>query len=149
MFFLHRLIHNFKLVFEKMVFHEKRSFSYLVGFACFFFFSLIWKREETKNTFAAVSKKFCAFHSVDLFHSNKPCYLETQFDELCLIFKSIKKALKMSSKILPYVLYPTFEVKVGLSIPNKMFYLLQWKPFKNDHKCFLFHLKSSFRSQDT
>ena len=55
----------------------------------------------------------------------------------------------MSSKILPYVLYPTFEVKVGLSIPNKMFYLLQWKPFKNDHKCFLFHLKNSFRSQDT
>ena len=23
-----------------------------------------------------------------------------------------------------------------------------WKPFKNDDKCFLFHLKSSFRSQD-
>ena len=28
-------------------------------------------------------------------------------------------------------------------------YLLHWKPFKNDEKCFLFHLKSSFRSQDT
>ena len=23
-----------------------------------------------------------------------------------------------------------------------------WKLFKNDEKCFLFHLKSSFRSQD-
>ena len=23
-----------------------------------------------------------------------------------------------------------------------------WKPFKNDEKCFLFYLKSSFRSQD-
>ena len=23
-----------------------------------------------------------------------------------------------------------------------------WKPFQNDEKCFLFHLKSSFRSQD-
>ena len=23
-----------------------------------------------------------------------------------------------------------------------------WKPFKNDEKCFLFHLKSSFRSQN-
>ena len=23
-----------------------------------------------------------------------------------------------------------------------------WKPFKIDEKCFLFHLKSSFRSQD-
>ena len=27
-----------------------------------------------------------------------------------------------------------------------MFYLLQWKPFKNDEKCFLFHLKSCFSS---
>ena len=31
---------------------------------------------------------------------------------------------------------------------KKLFYLLQWKPFKNDEKWFLFHLKSSFRSQD-
>ena len=23
-----------------------------------------------------------------------------------------------------------------------------WKPFKNDEKCFLFHLESPFRSQD-
>ena len=27
-------------------------------------------------------------------------------------------------------------------------YLLHLKPFKNDEKCFFFHLKSSFRSQD-
>ena len=27
-------------------------------------------------------------------------------------------------------------------------YLLEWKPFKNNEKCFLFHLKGSFRSQD-
>ena len=25
---------------------------------------------------------------------------------------------------------------------------VNWKPFKNDEKCFLVHLKSSFRSQD-
>ena len=29
-------------------------------------------------------------------------------------------------------------------LPKKLFYLLHWKPFKNDEKCFLFHLKSSF-----
>ena len=29
-----------------------------------------------------------------------------------------------------------------------MRYLLDWKPFKNDEKCFLFHLKSSFRFHD-
>ena len=31
--------------------------------------------------------------------------------------------------------------------PKKLFYLLQWKTFK-DEKCFLFHLKSRFCSQD-
>ena len=39
--------------------------------------------------------------------------------------------------------------KVGLSrSKNILFYLLHWKPFKNDEKYFLFHLKSSFGSQD-
>ena len=33
-------------------------------------------------------------------------------------------------------------------LPEKLFYLLQWKPFKNDEKRFLFHLNSSFHSQD-
>ena len=41
------------------------------------------------------------------------------------------------------------KVKVGpLTFPKKLCYLLHWKPFKNDEKCLLFHLKSSFRSQD-
>ena len=31
---------------------------------------------------------------------------------------------------------------------KNLFYLLQWLPFKNDEKCFLFHVKTSFRSQD-
>ena len=39
-------------------------------------------------------------------------------------------------------------VKVGLSPSKKLYYLLDWNPFKNDEECFLFHLKSSFRSQD-
>ena len=38
--------------------------------------------------------------------------------------------------------------KVGLSPSKKNYFcLLQWKPFKNDGKCFLFHLESSFPSQ--
>ena len=36
-------------------------------------------------------------------------------------------------------------LKVGLSL---LFYLLPLKTFKNYEKCFLFHLKSSFHSQD-
>ena len=40
-------------------------------------------------------------------------------------------------------------IKVGLSPSKKnSFYLLQQNPFKNDEKCFLFHLKSSSSSQD-
>ena len=41
-------------------------------------------------------------------------------------------------------------LKVRLPSSKKIsFYLLQWKKtFKNDEKCFLFHVKSSFRPQD-
>ena len=35
-----------------------------------------------------------------------------------------------------------------LTFQKELHYLLDWMPFKNDEKCFLFHLKSSFRSQD-
>ena len=35
-----------------------------------------------------------------------------------------------------------------LTFEKSCFYLLQWKPFKNDEKCFLFHAKSFFRSKD-
>ena len=41
-----------------------------------------------------------------------------------------------------------FQFKVAFSPSKKLFYLLQWKLFKNDGKCFLFHFKSSFRSQN-
>ena len=38
---------------------------------------------------------------------------------------------------------------IGLSPSKKIhFYLLQWKPFKSDEKCFLFHLKGSFPSKN-
>ena len=45
----------------------------------------------------------------------------------CNYWKSLKSA-------------PTFQ--------NKLVYLLQWKLFKSDEKCILFHLKNSPRSQD-
>ena len=38
--------------------------------------------------------------------------------------------------------------EIGLAASKKDFYLLQLKPVKNGEKCFLFHLKSSFLSQD-
>ena len=39
------------------------------------------------------------------------------------------------------------RIKVG-PFKKTLFDLLRWKPFKNDEKCFLFPLESSFRSQD-
>ena len=35
-----------------------------------------------------------------------------------------------------------------LSSKKNLCYLLDWKPFKNDEKCFLFHLENSICSQD-
>ena len=39
------------------------------------------------------------------------------------------------------------KLKLDPHLPKNIFYLLQWKPFKNDEKCFLFHFESSFQSQ--
>ena len=39
-------------------------------------------------------------------------------------------------------------LKSDSQLPKKLFYFLQWKTFTNDEKCFLFHSKSSFCSQD-
>ena len=43
--------------------------------------------------------------------------------------------------------YTVQKVRFSPPPPPKKYYLLHWKPFKSDEKCFLFHLKSSFRSQ--
>ena len=40
------------------------------------------------------------------------------------------------------------SLKSDSHLPKKMFYFRQRKPFKSDQKCFLFHLESSFCSQD-
>ena len=37
---------------------------------------------------------------------------------------------------------------VCMKVKGALSGLRQWKPFKNDEKSFLFHLKSCFRSQD-
>ena len=37
------------------------------------------------------------------------------------------------------------NLKSDSHLPKKTCYLPHWKPFKNDEKCFLFHLKSSFK----
>ena len=51
--------------------------------------------------------------------------------------------------VVKLVLDPSLKIKVGL-LPSKkdLFYLLEWKSFKNYEKLFLFHPKSSFHAQD-
>ena len=39
-------------------------------------------------------------------------------------------------------------LKSNSHLPKNYFYWLQWKAFKSDEKCFLIHVKSSFRSWD-
>ena len=39
-------------------------------------------------------------------------------------------------------------LKLNSVLPKTIFYLFQSNPFKNDEKCFLFHPKSSFHSED-
>ena len=51
-------------------------------------------------------------------------------------------------EILEERVYSNVKIKLDSHLPKKLFCLLQWKPFKNDEKWFLFHLKSSLRSQD-
>ena len=44
--------------------------------------------------------------------------------------------------------YDKVPLKSDSHLPKNLGYLLDWKPFKNYEKCFLFRLKSFFRSQD-
>ena len=45
-------------------------------------------------------------------------------------------------------LFLQFNLKSGSYLPKNFCHLIHWKPFTNDEKCFVFHLKSSFRCQD-
>ena len=51
--------------------------------------------------------------------------------------------------ILDLTFFYSFTLKSeSLTLQKKLCYLLHWNPFKSDEICFLFHLESSFRSQD-
>ena len=56
--------------------------------------------------------------------------------------KAYKKAYSQEFR------YHKKPIKSHFQLRKKLFYLLQWKSFKNDGKRFLFQLRSSFCSQD-
>ena len=84
--------------------------------------------------------------SIDL---KDPDFL-TGFDSIFI--EAMTKQYAMDSDIIGTSEYKTFfrEVKAFSLEAHSQVWDNSWqlKPFKNDEKCFLFHLKSSFRSQD-
>ena len=63
--------------------------------------------------------------------------------------KSLKILLEEDHFSKVWSLQPVILLLAYIFIENKLLQsLFPWKPFKNFEKCFLFHLKSSFRSQD-
>ena len=97
------------------------------------------------------------------------CFLKSIgpiFPDFLTIFQQIKPLIQLLFKHLKKMLRNTLrrfikreEIKdkkacyiVVLNVKGALSGLREfsgnWKPFKNDEKCFLFYLKSSFRSQD-
>ena len=81
--------------------------------------------------------------------------IRKNFDNVfCLLVDHFTKALMVFIILINFVICViinigicSYIIKVGLSpSKKKSFYLLEWKPLKNDEKFFLFHLKSCFRS---
>ena len=66
---------------------------------------------------------------------------------LVVFFYELVRHLLFSTWIL-IISSPCFIWSRSLTFQKCFCYLLDWKPFKNDEKCFLFYLKSSFCSQD-
>ena len=77
-------------------------------------------------------------------------------DGMSLIFvlKNTVAAMGHNGPSMPFDFKFPFQkksilIKVVLSPSKKiLWYLLDWQPFRSYEKCFLFHRKSSFRSQD-
>ena len=63
-----------------------------------------------------------------------------------------QRVLKLSFLIYIFNYHQNLQIDLSLKsnshLPKNLCYLFHWKPFKNDETCFLFHLKSSFHSQD-
>ena len=94
------------------------------------------------------------------FHSNLPCHIvcgnqTCQSGDMLFGVPTYKAIQSISHVVLwPHVtnqihclhLHKTYRRRQPLNLdsclPKKLFQLLQWKPFKNDGKCFLFYLNS-------
>ena len=121
--------------------------------------SLVTQKRESQNggnkkaKHAKFSEKgTCAYQEKRDVRNSKSsllsCYLRFEIPPFALLatMKQTTSWLLLSNQSLIHGL--TLSFTVGLSLSKKKCYLLNWKIFKNDEKCFFFHLKSSFCSQD-
>ena len=87
-----------------------------------------------------------------------PCFWTMHL--LVLLEMSLKIFFKKNALIVPFLLHQMLSLISKINrFYTKDYYFYRcilryetifgnWEPFKNDEKCFLFHLKSSFGSQD-
>ena len=83
------------------------------------------------------------------FHGNKRFWIFNPTHSRGILFSILSDILifkrRPPSAILTEI--TSINLKRDSYVPKTVL-LLQWKPFKNNEKCFLYHLKSPFRSQD-
>ena len=96
------------------------------------------------------------YFSVLIADPRTDCKTYQEYLNKCLESPGLRGKTKLQNYIILYyfiiLYYIDYTIILNLKsyshLPKKLFYLLQSKPFKNDENCFLFHLKSSFRSED-
>ena len=70
--------------------------------------------------------------------------LGSEYWKYSYVIGGLLHGIEMSEKCLILSIFSVeLSLKSGSHLPKKIV-LCQWKPFKNDEKCFLFHLKRSF-----
>ena len=108
---------------------------FLKGGKPFVMFSPLYLMQKSNHTsflFALFVSSLCVF----------PCFY-FYVSVFLHIYVILHDMLKCNKNI-----HKSLELKSDSNIPKEFCYLLHWKPFKNDEKCFLSHLKSSSCSQD-
>ena len=84
-------------------------------------------------------------HSANVAKSTKGHYWISKYNEIEAYLLSKSRATWLLTSDFRKIFFSHSRLSPS---KKKLFYLLQWKSFKNDKNCFLFHLKSSFHSQD-
>ena len=80
--------------------------------------------------------------------TTSPCnifWTDHSSQQLSCLHKLRKPITLLWRAMLCKIICQRFKVRLPTS-QKFLFYLRQWKPFKNDEKCLLFHVKSFFRS---